>query len=331
MTTREQLSNPSTNETLRFAVQEQRRKGTLIVALTDIDGTVNDETQPEDKRLSTIEAGVQAVDLLQNCGIPVGLITGRSSGEALIYQRHLKTNGPIVAEDGGVIILPQALKDPNQILKDAHKLIRQNGVDILILSSKDVHSISNFITKTLEEAQKIDPSAFMQLISTITSPAELIQKTIGHSSIEAAQASMERFASAYIAQASPQHLKLMSERAPKQGIRMFGTPLHLIGADADKGHALRIIASHPDLFFPNDSNNNRPVERIMPIAFGNNTNDLKLMEIIKELGGIGVLVGKPGGGFFVPENSIPSHVIKMQQPYGFGIKASIDEVVARLV
>ena len=69
---------------------------------------------------------------------------------------------------------------------------------------------------------------------------------------------------------------------------------------------------------------------ILPITFGNNINDLRLAEETKEMGGISVLVCKPGGGYFVPEIEIPNSVIKTKEAYGKGMLAAIPEILSRL-
>jgi len=64
---------------------EQRR---LLVGFTDIDGTVNKETEPEIKRISTIGPAREALARFQDFGIPFGVITARSlkrnNGNSLI-------------------------------------------------------------------------------------------------------------------------------------------------------------------------------------------------------------------------------------------------------
>ncbi len=66
----------------------------LIMA--DVDGTLTDEHG------STNLAANEAVRLLEECGIPVGFVSGRHLSSLESLARQLEISGPIIAENGGV-------------------------------------------------------------------------------------------------------------------------------------------------------------------------------------------------------------------------------------
>ena len=165
------------------------------------------------------------------------------------------------------------------------------------------------------------------LVSTLFNSPEEIQRIVGHPTTETSKLSMDRLASAYIAQASHDQIDYIRTLATSWGIRTFGIPLHLIGKDTDKGHALQLINKRANIFFPRQE---KGIDGIIPITFGNNTNDLRLAEEAKEMGGISVFVGKPEGGYSVSETEIPQSVIKIVKPYGYGMIEAIPQVFERL-
>lgn len=278
-------------------IVEKEGKKFGIIALTDLDGTANDETAPESKRLLTITPAKEAISQLQSLSIPVGIITSRSHGEALIYQESLRTKGPIICEDGAALALPNRT---------------------IILSNIDLHTIRNFLEKTQQELKNKGDAS--KLISTLTSSVQELQQFAGHSTLEMAKASADRIASAYVVALNPLQRKLVMDGASNWGIRAFGEVINLIGEDANKGNAIHSFSEHASEFYPN-------VQGIIPIVFGNNNNDLKLFSEVEKMGGIGILVGHPKGGFFVDESSIPPSVVKSNKPYGIGMKESIPQII----
>ncbi|MGI8419579.1 MAG: HAD hydrolase family protein [Candidatus Levyibacteriota bacterium] len=111
-------------------------------------------------------------------------------------------------------------------------------------------------------------------------------------------------------------------------MRVFGEAqhMHIIGKDANKRNALRFINDNIKLFL----SQNMEVDGMLPIVFGNNVNDLALFRQANEMNGIGVLVKNAKDSYSIPEEEIDSYIIKAQQPFGYGIKEAIPEVVRQL-
>lgn len=299
---------------------ERGSKKLAIICFYDIDGTVNNEKVKESERLATISPAKEALQTLKSVGISSGPITSRSFGEAQAYQNTLASTGLVICEDGAVIVLPAGFSDEQraQLTKRGLRTTTHAGRVAIIVSSVDTTTIGSLITRVTEESGQ-------PMISTLFSPPKEIQMTIGHSTEEAARLSAERIASAYIVNPTTEQERLLKEYAPDVGIRLFGKLLHLIGADAHKGTALQLLHDHADILFPDEH-----VEGILPIAFGNDTNDVELMKQAHSLGGIGVLVPHPNNDFIVPPDQIPKYVIKTDAPYGMGMVEAIPRVFQQL-
>ncbi|MBI3485470.1 HAD hydrolase family protein [Candidatus Daviesbacteria bacterium] len=298
---------------------EREGKRFAVTAFTDLDGTANDETLPESERLATIEPAREAIAELEKRKIPAGIVSGRSFGEALLYQNALKGHGFIICEDGAVVVLPNLGLDltSEASLGSRYHLTEHEGRRALVLSKIDTATIGKFLSVV---------GLRSDAVTTIYSSPEQIQQVVGHPTSLAARLSADRLASAYIAQASPEQLQRVTAMAPEFGIRTFGVPLHLIGTDADKGEALQVISDNVSIFFPNRGQ----LAGIIPVVFGNNVNDIKLIQRAETMGGVGVLVGHPMGGYFVPEDQIPQTTIKATKPYGLGMREAIPQVLERL-
>ena len=102
---------------------------------------------------------------------------------------------------------------------------------------------------------------------------------------------------------------------------------HFIGADADKGRAVRCLNDWAQKLWG--------VEGVVPVAFGNHENDLALFQTLEELNGVGVIVahpqeGRPEGRYWVDRDLIPPTVIQSPAACGAGILAAIPMVLDRL-
>jgi len=306
---------------------ERDNRRVAIVAFTDLDGTANDETVEEAHRLKTIEPAKKAISILESSGIPVGIITGRSFGEAIFYQNALGNHGPIICEDGAVVVLPPRF-DEHQHLSlanfiDTNKIVKHRQRISFVLSQINTSNILELLQEAQKERAHSSTSQTKPILSTLTSSAEEIREAIGHSTTLEARLSGDRLASAYIVQASEDQLGTIKKLSDRFGIRTFGSPLHLIGKDADKGLALKMLNEHSNIFFTSEV---KPVNGIAPIIFGNNSNDLRLAEEVEKLRGLFVIVGRPGGGFFVSEKDIPPSAIKATKPFGEGMLEAIPQI-----
>ena len=290
----------------------------LVAAFTDLDGTANDETLPEADRLGSVGPAKDGFRELQSrYGIVCGPITGRSAGEAQLYARHLGIDGPVICEDGAVVLLP-AGTDENE--GHGFEVITSGDMRAVILSNVDCNAIDRFLVAVGREIDRAAEGA-PALISTFSSP-DLLQRHLGHADIAAATLSARRLASAYVVRPTAIQLATLKRRAAAWGMRTFSDEVpHIVGADVNKGLALRAVCRNAHAFFDVPAR----VRRVIPIVFGNAENDIPMFQHANDLGGIGVMVGRPqrSPGFWVDEKAIPPFVLKTSEPFGHGISSAI--------
>ena len=305
---------------------EQRR---LLVGFTDIDGTVNKETEPEIRRISTIGPAREALARFQDFGIPFGVITARSLGEAELYLDRLDAKGATICEDGASIVFPKGFTQEKLPAGNKAKILSHNGRFVAVLGGTGAEDIKDFLDAMQQRAIEKDPST-ARLISTVTSTPKEIQQAAGHETEELARLSAERLASAYVVKPSPIQADLIHTQAGNYGLRTFQRnsrdPILIFGKQAHKGDALEFINDNASMFFPGTQN----INGICPIVFGNHTNDLPLFEMAHNLGGIGVIVQKPDGTYAVREKDIPSYLIKANAAYGYGLQTAAEIVMTQL-
>jgi HAD superfamily hydrolase (TIGR01484 family) len=308
-------------------IYENNGKKLLVLAFTDLDGTVNDQGVKEKYRLSTIAPAVKAIETLQSYNIPVGIITARSFGETQIYQRALNTNGYTITEDGTVIILPPHVSDDELLSLSSNKrIVNHHNQQVMIMSSVDIDKIIEFIQ--FIKRKLIERNLSSELITTATSTAETLQAVVHYESISDAQLAKDRLASAFIRNATEEQYTLIKEYAPEWGLRISGKQhhIHVLGCDANKGSSLHFITTHLKHF----NVGNETVDGVYPIVFGNDYNDLALFQASEVLGGISVLVNDSSGNYRLAEEDIPSYVMRMHGAHGYGIQESIETIIKRL-
>ena len=134
------------NELHEPLVVETEGRRLAVVVFTDLDGTANDETRPENERLNTIAPAKEAITALEQKGIPVGIITGRSFGEAVLYQNALESRGPIICEDGAVVVLPEGHSKQSvlRVIPDVHQIVIHEGRIVVVLSKVTRKILKNF-------------------------------------------------------------------------------------------------------------------------------------------------------------------------------------------
>lgn len=301
-----------------------------IVAITDLDGTANDETVSESRRISTISPAKEAYRRLEEVGISVGISTARSAGEGELYAAALAISGIHIAEDGGVLVLPKDQKDKATIgLNSNFPTVNHQEWRVLLLSKVGIDKIREFFELVEREAKLLDPERYLPMVSSVLSTMEDLKTAAGHYSLDLTRLSADRLASAYTF-ATDVHLRVMAEHAERFGIRHFRRnpkdPVMIFGADAHKGNALLALNSHAADFYGPD------VAGIMPIVFGNSSNDIPLFEEAIRLGGKTVLVAHPDKnvGYAVNRSLVPEGTIFTKGPYGYGVLEAIPQILNRL-
>jgi HAD superfamily hydrolase (TIGR01484 family) len=278
----------------------------LIYALTDLDGTANDEHVPESSRLSTILPASQAFSRLKDGGIITGICTARSLGEARHYQQHLKISGPLIAENGAVVQFPDGSQKVFGSLAQLKAMADW-------ASSHLGREIPNSIEySSLEEAWEKERRGETAIL-------------LGHTDEESLRRSADRVASCFLVGLTAPEKATVAAHAREKGISCFGHLLHLIPAGASKGVALKALNDH--LMERSPDHGLRP-DRVALIVFGNGENDISLFDQALKAGGAAVLVGDsttPGGFHFdTSKQAVPAGTIAMRGvSHGDGILRSL--------
>lgn len=307
----------------KLKIIEDHGKRLAVLAFTDLDGTVNNQEVPESERLATINPAKEAIQQLQNNGIPVGIVTARSFGETLVYKNALGADGFTITEDGAVIILPQYKDQDIGSLSRKDRLVSHRQQSALILSKVGLSKIKEFINYIDKKLKKIGYTD--DLATTCTSTPEVLKRLVKYETVDDAKRAIDRLASAFIRDTTESQYKVIKENSAAWNIRVGGRRHHLqiVGEDADKGGALKFINDNINLFFPPSME----LRGIFPIVFGNDHNDLRLFEEAHKLGGTGILVQNSAGNYNVSDDDIPDYVIRAEGAGGYGMKKSIEKLL----
>lgn len=320
---REALTHPDHPDIAKLPlIKEIRGQRRIVQVWSDLDGTANDDTIPEGKRMDTIGPAREAFAKLESLGVTVGLISARGAGEVEAYQKALGVTGPIIAEDGQVIIFPTGITLKSEDLPpefSKYRLTQHSGNQALLLSAIDTDALREFAQLVLEEANKKGLAKPEDIYSSLTKEPEKLIKSTGHQSLDFVRRSVDRLGSGYFDKISPEFLELLRDLAPQYGIRIVGDTksASIYGADSNKGTALRVFDQLAPYFFPNHKN----VTGMVPIVFGNERNDLPMFEAVHKMGGLAIMVGND-----VNPDEIPEYVKKIDKPHGYGIQESLPEV-----
>lgn len=305
---------------------EKREKKLVVLAFTDLDGTVNDQGVPERDRLATISPAKEAIAQLQKHDIPVGVVTARSFGETMVYQKALGAEGFTITEDGAVIILPKNIQEDIKSLAQEKYIVSHDNQTALILSQVKLSTIKDFLKYIAEQLEK--KGLPQNIVSTCTATPQVLKELIHYQTINDAIRAADRLASAFIRDVTEEQYKTIMEHAESWNLRITGKPhhTHILGKDADKGGAIQFINDNINLFLPDM----KDVDGILPIVFGNDYNDLRLFEEAHKLGGIGVIVKDSKGYYRVADEEIPSYVIKTDGAYGYGMEEAVSTILGKL-
>lgn len=280
--------------------------GLLITALTDLDGTVNDEHEPEFRRLDTIGPAREAFGVLAACGVGVGICTARSTGEALRYRTALNVSGPIIAENGAVVLLTDGTRrlmgDPGPLRAAVDRIQRRVG-------RRFPHSLDWAGLEEAWERERRGESAVF----------------LGHPDREALRLAADRYASCFLVGLDPAEKRLAAGVACEMGLSCFGELLHLIPSGVGKGAALDLLNGL--LVRLPVATPWRP-DTVVPIVFGNGENDLPLFAKAIQGGGAAVLVGdaRSATGFHLDTRAhpVPEGTIKIPRiSHGYAIRKSL--------
>ena len=303
----------------------------LMLALSDIDGTLNNEHVPESERIHTIGPAREAIETLQRCGILVGICTARAQGEAELYAEAVGARGWLISENGACSTSPQGermtIGDMREIRECVAAIEERLGRPLVTTLDREALEArwQKQVTARREGKDASSP---------------IHENDLSHSTVEALRVSAARVASAYISGLALGERAIAIAIAEAYGFRPFGDLLHLIHRRADKGVALDGLCEsfRGQEVSARDASGCRKsvrIDRVTPIVLGNGENDLPLFASAIERGGYGVLVGDPvrDCGFHFDIQKRPPHrntVLTYGAPFGHGMKAAIPVLISRV-
>lgn len=304
-------------------LKEVNGRRVIPTIISDIDGTINHEELPEGERLGSISHAAEAFAPWTREGYSISLMSSRTLPEIQAYADQLSVNGYAIGEDGGIIALPSTMTEQN--INKLHEAGIQtasfDGRNVVLTSATPVDTIAKIMREVEEESGK-------PIVSTVTSSAEEMQQAAGHHSLEMAQASMVRLASAYAVDVDEAQHALLQARMAEVGIRTLGGTYDKViqffgttpdGKPADKSAALEML----DRIISVTQN----VDGMLPVVCGNAKNDIPLWTMALKMGGKAVLIPKEDGTPYIAEEQIPDGVIRATKPAGEGIHEVLSQQV----
>lgn len=278
-----------------------------VCIVSDIDGTINREEEPEANRINTIGHATEAFAQWENTGYHVSLMSARTLGEINKYRSRLGISGYCIGENGAVIQLPETITEQQLQELQAHGLtiadFNEHKAVVMAATTTDI------IAQLLDEVQIETQTG---IISSVTSTPEELQQAAGHETVEMAALSMQRLASAYAVNLTDEQIILAEQKAAERGIsvlrgthdnvcQFFG--LTADGKPADKGHALQALDKITAVLDGTTG--------MLPIVIGNASNDISLCQKAIEMGGQGILIPDDNGNSCIADESlIPPQVLR---------------------
>jgi hydroxymethylpyrimidine pyrophosphatase-like HAD family hydrolase len=292
-------------------------------------------------------------------GIITGVITGRSFGEALVYADALQCRGPIICEDGTVLVLPpNHSPDTHKIPAELQeKLVKHHNRWVLILSDTNTSELDKAVRAANDSLQQQSPghppmvssttlqgiylepdSSLRALKIAASDDFRTIKGLVGYESDSQLVEAAHRLATCFVAtanyrefdQTGPADLqrKILRRVATEQGLEVISPKLpHLRGKGADKGAAIYTMNQYAHSFLGVQCSG------ILPICFGNNDNDVVMMKKIGSLDGLGVVVAHPdkSKGHYIKVQDVQApHIYIAQNPYGLGMREGLEFIKTKL-
>lgn len=245
----------------------------INVVFSDIDGTLIPFARKGERALVPESVKLTA-QKLQKAGIPLFLVTGRSSWEAKqIAKRVGVENSYLIAQQGTQIMNPEGKiiyednishKDSVKILKDIAKFEKDNKkkVNVFVYLKGDLYTIGNFdmpyiiqkisVLNSSKDIEKIDPKYALNKIGICSYDTKLLKSV-----------------QSYLKQKYPSyHIDISAD-----------CYCDITVGTATKGNAVKKLAEILKLDLKNAA------------VFGDAENDISMIELVKSKGGLSVAVG----------------------------------------
>ena len=205
------------------------------LVFTDLDGTLLDHNSYD------YRPALPALLGLKERGIPIIPVSSKTYAELQVHMQQLQLDGPLVAENGAVIVYPD--EEP-QIAPPGYLQMRDYLVDCRANPEFDFIGFGDMSPEEVMEATGLDETS--------------------------ARLAMQRLASEpLIWQGSEEGLQQFKQKVTKAGLRLLqgGRFLHLL-SDTDKGRAIKHIVNHM---------RNKGIAIRRTIALGDSDNDREML------------------------------------------------------
>ncbi len=280
---------------------------TNYLVFTDLDGTLLDHHD------YSWDAAKPALERCEIEGIPVIFNTSKTAAEALVLQRELSLNGPIIVENGSAIVMPtESLKVPVESLSASGLEVDCSESQLrLIFGLPRSH-----ILAVIEQARTNKGWSFEGFNDW---SVDKIAKLTGLALESAARAADKAYSEPFLWNDSDAALEAFQAFAEQSGLRLMrgGRFYHLQG-QTDKAKPMQWLKSNASILF-GDSDSNSLTKLI---CLGDNHNDVAMLNIAD----FPVCVRSPVGDF--PQLSTSSPVIHTRKFGPSGWNEAIQSILA---
>ncbi|HNT57910.1 MAG TPA: HAD-IIB family hydrolase [Syntrophales bacterium] len=263
-----------------------------MAVFTDLDGTLLDH---EDYSFA---AARPALERLRNRGIPLIFTTSKTRREIESLRDLLGFHDPFISENGGGVFFPasDAPWVPGGIISPPHVFVRLG---------KPYGEIRRFM-KTLDPSYGVRGFGDME--------ATEISRLTDLSHDEALRAAAREFTEPFLLERE-ESLPEIEDRAALEGLRVTrgGRFHHLIGANQDKGKAVRLVTEILGKKFG---------KRPLTVGLGDSPNDFPMLESVD----MPVLIPHPDGQY---EPFPGPDVIRAPHPGSRGWNAAMEKILDR--
>lgn len=221
---------------------------THVVIFSDLDGTLLDETS------YAFSEARSALDAVRRKGIPLVLVSSKTSAEIRSVRKRLENEHPFISENGGGVFIPDGYFPfaPDGELRGRYRVI----------SLGSPYSVIRSVFRDLREELHAPVRGFGDM-----SVGDIAALT-GLSPDEAVLASQREFDEPFIFDGAPDadFLGAIEQR----GLRWTRGKIHHLMGNSDKGRAVRLLQGYFE----------RTRSRMVTIGLGDGLNDLPMLQAV---------------------------------------------------
>ncbi len=247
-----------------------------IVLFTDLDGTLLDY------RGYTWAPAERAVRALLQRAVPMVFCSSKTRAEQRMFQKELGLLDPMIVENGSAVVVPHGpLTAALDRLVDAERIRRRDGYDVATFGVP-----VDVVRAALREIRTTEGIVFRGYADMTLD--EVVEST-GLPEAAARRAREREFSETVTVQGGPTAWRRLMAALEERGLHCFGSGPKgsIVGLDADKGEAVKLVAELYRLVAGDDG------PRPRTAAIGDAANDAPMLRAVDRA----FLVEGPGGGW----------------------------------